>query len=135
MDIKDIIAYLKTKSAVILWDVEAMRRDIDELRMSAEIRRMLVVNLMDLYHGKNLDVDNADISYFPIVAALSKDKYCVLEGAAQIEKARLLHFVELECFFIKPAQQKKYILDYDEETYLRAVKEYWADEDFDDEDE
>ena len=122
------VAYLITKSTVILWDVEAMRNDIETLKFSAEVRRMPVVNLMDLSRFDEAAVEPANIGIFPIVAALAPDKYCVLSGSEQIEKARRLGFIMLDCYYIKPAQQKKYILDYDEETYARAVKEYWEDE-------
>lgn len=122
------VVYLKTKSAVLLWDIEALRRDVENLKFSVEVRRMLIVNIRGLYRLGNEDVMGADIGVFPIVASLSRDKYCVLSGGEQIEKAWRLGFKSIDCYYVKPAQHKKYLLDYDEEIYLRAVKEYWEDE-------
>lgn len=122
------IGYVKTESTAILWDLGAMERDIEARRFLAEVRRMPVVNLVGTYRFREELVEDADISVFPIVVSFTPEKYCVLSGGEQIEKARALGFWDIDCYFIKPGQQKKYIIDYDEETYLRAVEEYWADE-------
>lgn len=122
------VGYLKTKSAVILWDLGALELDIESGRISVEVRRMPVVNIAGLCRFDPELVEKVDISVFPLVVSFTPEKYCVLSGGEQIEKARALHFWDLDCYFLKPSQHKKYILDYDEATYQCAVNEYWDGE-------
>lgn len=122
------LSYLKTKTAVLLWELGKIEQDIEARRFSFEQKRMLVVNLMGLYRINDVDWTQVDLSVPPIVAALDSNKYCVLSGGEQIEKARLLGFRELRCFYLKPSQHKRYIVDYDEDIYRRAVSEYWEED-------
>ena len=125
------LSYLKTKTAVLWWNLDEIERDIERSRFVVELKRMLVVNLVGLYTLEDVDWTKVDVSIPPIVASLGADKYCVLSGGEQIEKARLLGFKTLRCFFLKPSQHKRYIIDYDEEIYRRAVSEYWEEDEDD----
>ena len=121
-------SYLKTKNVVLLWNLSAIEADIDACRFAFRIKRIPLVNLVGLFRVENEEWMRANIGIPPLVASLAKDKYCVLFGGEQIEKARALGFKHLDCYFLTPSQHKKYILDYNEERYQRAVSEYWEDE-------
>lgn len=126
------IGYLNTKTATILWDLGRLEKDIEMRRLSTERRCFPVVDLIGQCLVLEADALLCDVSILPIVFSFAPDKYRVMTGREQVRKARLLGFRELPCHFIKPGQHKRYIIDYDEASYLRAVEEYsnW-DEDWD----
>ncbi len=121
-------AYIKTESAVVLWDLPRLERDIYMRKYDFKVRSLPVVDLVGQCPPICGSDMLCDISAFPIVLSLAPDKYCLASGEAQINKARRLGFWDLECYFVEPRLHKKYIIDYDAEVYRRAVKEYWADE-------
>ena len=122
------VAYLKTKSAVILWNLAAIEHEMDMHRSSFKVQRMPVVNLLGLYRLGDVDWSGVNLGVLPIVAVFSKDKYCVLSGGEQIEKAKMLGFWDINCYVLTPSQHKKHILDYSEEAYQCALSEYWGEE-------
>ena len=128
------VAFIKTKSATILWDVERIKRDYASRALPETVRTMSVSDLLEQCTHVDYDVSKSDMTRFPIVAMLAKRKYRLLEGDEQLHKARKLGLRTVSCCVLKPEEHKNYIIGYDEETYLRAVAEYWED-DLDEEDD
>lgn len=128
------VAFLKTKSATVLWDVERIERELTDGTLSCEIRSMSVHDLIEQSPHVDYDVSSCDLRRFPIVAWLGNGKFRLLTGDEQLHKARALAFREISCCVLKPKQHKPYIIGYDEATYLQAVEEYW-NYDLEDEDE
>lgn len=122
------VAFLKTKSATVLWDVERIERDYGSRALPETVRTMSVPDLLEQCTHVDYDVSASDMTRFPIVAMLAKRKYRLLAGDEQLHKARKLGFRTVNCCVLMPEEHKKYILDYEEETYLRAVAEYWEDD-------
>ena len=118
-------AYLKTKSTFILWDVERMIRDMKSRKLVSTVRAIPIANLIDPRDGVDYDVMGCDVNTFPIVVFLAPDKYRVLTGEEQIIKARQMDCKTISCYTFQPKQHKNYIIDYDEDAYLRAIEEYW----------
>ena len=126
-------AFLKTATATVLWDVERIERHFRDGTLKQTVKSMSVPDLVEQSAHVDYDFMAYDLNRFPIVVFLTKNKYRVLTGEEQLLKARALGFRCIKCCILTAAEHKPYIIGYDEETYLRAVSEYWTDEDFDDE--
>lgn len=122
------VSFLKTKSATVLWDVDRMIRDYRSRRLPHKVRTMSLPDLHEQCRHVDYDVTDFPITDFPIVAFLAKKKYRVLVGEEQLCKAKKLGWHTVNCCVLTPEEHKPYIIDYDEETYLRAVAEYWESE-------
>lgn len=126
-----LVGYLKTESATVLWDVDRIRRDLKagDLSLAPSL-----VMLAELSTQISRDCDGkapCDMNDLPIAVSFPKDKIRLLCGDAQICRARRLSMKHIYCYLLPPEQHKKYIIAYDEETYLRAVSEYWEGEWYD----
>lgn len=129
------VAFVKTKSAVVLWDVDRIIRDIRVGKLMPKFRMMSVPDLREQCGYVNYDVSDCDLGNTPIVAHLAKEKYRVLVGEEQICKSGDLFIKNIRCFYLEPHEHKRYIVDYDKEVYCRAVEEYWDDTWYDEDDE
>ena len=129
------VAFLKTETATVLWDVERIERNYRNGTLKRTVKAMSVPDLVEQSAHVDYDFMGSDIGRLPIVVFLAKKKYRVLTGEEQLLKARALGFRNIKCCVLTAEEHKPYIIGYDEETYLRAVSEYWADEDIDDEPE
>lgn len=119
------VAYLKTRGANILWDVDKMIRDMERGILVPKIEFYSAIDLMSQVPPIDYDISKVNILRFPIIALLGNGKFRMLAGEEQVARVRQLSFQTISCCELYPRQHKKYILDYDEETYLRAVSEYW----------
>ncbi len=118
------IGYLKTKSGMILWNVRKMVADIRKSPKAYELRAMPLVDLLgQCPPAEDYDMD-CDINQAPVVLSLAPDCYRVVWGEAQINKASALGFWDIHCYFLKPGQHKKYIIELDEALYNRVVCEF-----------
>ena len=122
------LTYLKTKHYTLLWNLSAIEKDIAERRYAFKIKRMPVVNILGIYYLGKVDWTTVNIGVHPIVAELAKDKYFVMSGGEQIEKAHFLGMRDIYCYYLTPSQQMRYLINHDEKDYRRAVSEYWKDE-------
>ena len=126
-----LVGYLKTESATVLWDVDRIKRDLKtgELSLAPSL-----VMLAELSTQASRDCDEkapCDMGELPIAVSFPKEKIRLLCGDAQLYRARRLSMKYVYCYLLPPELHKKYIIAYDEETYLRAVSEYWEGEWYD----
>lgn len=121
------VAFLKTKSATVLWDVDRIIRDYRSRKLPHKVRTMSIPDLLEQCTHVDYDVTEFSITDFPIVAFLAKKKYRVLAGEEQLCKAWDMGWHTINCCVLDPDEHIPYVIDYDEETYLRAVAEYWED--------
>lgn len=126
-----LVGFLKTESATILWDVDRIRRD---LKMGALSLAPRLVTLSELGVQTSMNCDESapcNMNELPVAVSFPKEKIRLLCGDAQLYRARRLSMKYIYCYVLPPELHKKYIIAYDEESYLRAVNEYWEGEWYD----
>ena len=106
----------------VIWDIEKILKDKDDFEIKEYDVKILAAN--NTFHGDERYAMSTDISKPLIVAELSENIDKLIDGNHRLQKALALGIEKIPAYFLSFEEHRRYIIDYNEKTYLDVVK-YW----------
>ncbi len=103
----------------LLWNVEEILRDISAFPQQKRSVYDLVQE--NPFHGNAEYAMSTDLSKPLILIQLCNGKEKLIDGNHRLYKAQREGFEYITCYYLTVSQQQKYIVDFNESTYMQIV--------------